>query len=251
MRERDAPAMPGRSAFALIELLVVAAIIASLAALSLSMIGRVRRQADQAKCAGNLRQLALATSLYLGDHGQEFFPGVTYEANGGKLWFFGYESRESSQRPEGERELDRTRGALHPYLRQAGGVEACPSFDYGSALRKPKFEGATYCYGYNIFLGNRRLSGLARPSEIVVFGDSAQVNTFQAPASARKPLLEEFYFIDSTSRSIHFRHNDRALFAFADGHVGAMTIHPGTLDTRLPEANVGRITPPRSMEHLQ
>jgi prepilin-type N-terminal cleavage/methylation domain-containing protein/prepilin-type processing-associated H-X9-DG protein len=54
-------------AFTLIELLVVVAVIAILAALLLSALSGTKLQAQQAKCIGNLKQLALAQHMYADD----------------------------------------------------------------------------------------------------------------------------------------------------------------------------------------
>jgi len=53
-----------RPGFTLIELLVVVAIIALLAAISLTAINQVRAMAKRTQCAGNLRQLGLALTTY-------------------------------------------------------------------------------------------------------------------------------------------------------------------------------------------
>src|SRR5262245_10651136 len=62
-----------KRAFSLIELLVVIAIVAILAGLLLPTLGRARESSQKRICAGNIRQLALALSLYASDH-QETFP---------------------------------------------------------------------------------------------------------------------------------------------------------------------------------
>src|SRR5262249_41378184 len=57
-----------RPAFTLMELLVVLAIIAVLAAIIFPVLAGVRAKGRQASCASNLRQLALANGMYAGDN---------------------------------------------------------------------------------------------------------------------------------------------------------------------------------------
>lgn len=57
-----------RLAFSLIELLTVIAVIGILAAIVFMAVGKVRSSAAAAKCASNLRQLGVATALYVSDN---------------------------------------------------------------------------------------------------------------------------------------------------------------------------------------
>ncbi len=64
-----------RRGFTLIELLVVIAVIAILAALLLPALASSKLQSQQTKCANNLKQLALAASMYQNDFGK----GIEYQ----------------------------------------------------------------------------------------------------------------------------------------------------------------------------
>ncbi len=57
-----------RHAFTLVELLVVIAIIAVLAALAVPLYQRIAESGRATACGGNLRQLGIALSAYLGDN---------------------------------------------------------------------------------------------------------------------------------------------------------------------------------------
>jgi prepilin-type N-terminal cleavage/methylation domain-containing protein/prepilin-type processing-associated H-X9-DG protein len=234
-----------RAAFTLIELLVVIAIIAILAALILLSLARSKNSAQRIKCVSNLRQLGIATQMYWDDNSGEAFR-YRETTNVGTLFWFGW----MSSGAEGMREFDAARGALFSYL-QGRGVEICPSLNYNAANFKFKAKGAAYGYGYNLHLSVPtdktaiNILKLARPAQITLFADAAQVNTFQAPASPSNPMLEEFYYVTNSAfeRTAHFRHSKRANVVFCDGHVDLEKPLTNSIDSRMSQEFVGRLRP--------
>src|SRR5262245_5657918 len=75
------PQSPHRSGFTLIELLVLIAILAVLASMLAPVMAQVRQKAYGYMCLSNLRQIGMATSLYLQDY-DEPFAGPNGERHG-------------------------------------------------------------------------------------------------------------------------------------------------------------------------
>ena len=66
----------GNRGFTLIELQVVIAIIAILAALLFPAFGTARAAADSTKCASNLRQIGMEVNAYINDNDYTFPGGL-------------------------------------------------------------------------------------------------------------------------------------------------------------------------------
>lgn len=237
-------------------------IVAVLAVFLVSAGWKVYEETSLAISATNIRQLSAGSVNYLAENRHVFWPYRT-ATNGGTAWWFGFESAQSAALPEGQRTFDPTLGPLANYIPAA--MRPDPSFKLGAAVFKPKYAFGYLGVGYNVLLGggwlgtSQRLSDLAlgNPGQVVVFSTSAQVNTFQKPASSKNPMIEEFYGFDDggapfyNPASIHFRHHGYAMVAFADGSAGFLPMDETTRDLRLPKANVGRFAPAGSTNYLR
>lgn len=244
--------MNARRAFTLIELLVVIAIIAILAATLLPVLAAGKLSAQRAACESNLRQLGLATEIYLGDNSGNFFPRCQPMTAAGQQWWFGW----LANGVEGRRAFDLSSGMLFRYL-NGSDVRLCPSPVWNSPQFKLKGTNVIFSYGCNAFLfagaGKAPVNAnkIFRPAETALYADAAEVNDFQSPASPAHPMFEEWYYLDLQTNYSNphnypngqFRHSQKANVTFADGHVALEKPVPGSFDKRLPNQFIGQLRP--------
>jgi len=237
--------MTGRRGFSLVELLVVIAILALLMSILLPSLAAARHLARRAVCQANLKAVNTAFLLYLQDSGQNYFPYVESSAEG-NLWYWGLETLGG---PEGSREIRKDRARLAPYFSHPDRMKVCPEIPWERSDFKPKFQLAGYGYAINrnmLAEGSKGLrhENVTHASDTAAWADSMQINTWQPPASASNPMLEEWYYLDNramTPASFHFRHVGACNVAYADGSV--RSLDPVWLDGRC-DGLVGRPEPP-------
>src|SRR6266702_403849 len=211
-------------AFTLLELILVIAIIAVLAALLLPVLGKSKTKAEGMTCASNLRQLSLAWVLYADDNGEllvnnhgvpETLARRQTWANNVEDWLDGRANTNT---------IYLTDSKLGPYANRSAKIYKCPTdrepAPNGERIRSMSMNAMV---GNPVKLTNRfnplylqffKTSEVTSPSGIFVFLDE-QADTLNDGFFVNK--LEDYAWGNVPGSY----HNGGCNFSFIDGHVEA------------------------------
>jgi hypothetical protein len=200
-------------------------------------LSRARSSARRTVCLANLRQMGIASTLYLDANSGYFWRYYTDQTDPtlplGRLWWFGFEPNGPGTTGTSNRPLDKSRSPLGPYTANLANLLQCPEFPYNDSSYFPKFDQHAASYGYNIqFLGpvagtTARRDGFdRRGSEVFVFADGVQFD-FGTTFNEGHYLL---YTANASTPSgyAHFRHPSAGKFfaqvLYIDGHTESQSV---------------------------
>ncbi len=217
--------------FTLVELIITIGVLTLLVSILLPSLSAARESARQTVCRSNLRQIAVTNTFYADDHDGVLVPGAAnFRAN---------LDRWHGRRDRINQPFDASKGPLRLYFDGERGIRDCPSFDAREiAAESGGFEQGNGGYGYNnAYLGvqlvmmgageyvvaddrgGARMHRIRRPSETVMFADTAFARDRLIEYSFAEPRFHPQYPGTRMDPSVHFRHGDQANVAGADGHV--------------------------------
>ena len=212
-----------KTRFTLIELLVVIAILAILAGLLLPALNQARAKARTISCAGNLKQLGTATTLYANDSA-DYVPPLFNATNWKEIW-----SANTAFYDAGGIRWDNTQMPNeYSYGYVARGLLCAESAQVQKSSRPYEFINAVY--GRNEHLPN--INGYVCIKLSQIKGSSHKLNMMDAtvhsiayglshyPTRYAQALAqggEDFW--NSSTRGTAYRHSGRTNANFYDGHV--------------------------------
>jgi prepilin-type N-terminal cleavage/methylation domain-containing protein len=184
--------------FTLIETLVVIAIIAVLAALLLPALNAVKENSKTVVCQNTMRQLLMSSQLYSQDH--DGYLVQAYNSSDSRNW---------------ESELAPYRNAekQSPWVSLYCPADTRPTRPFKGDAKAVwgSYQINTDVAGWLPLVNRNKVMSLSSLSSIILFMDAA--SRYENRVA---------YFWPPDTNSISFRHHNKAVFGYVDGHVNLL-----------------------------
>ncbi|RRJ97087.1 DUF1559 domain-containing protein [Opitutaceae bacterium TAV4] len=205
------------SAFTLIELLTVIAIIGILAGIMIPVVSSVRKTARNATCLSNLRQIGIALAMFASDNKDD----LPVANSGTTNWMYeitGYNGRGPNYLGVPNKDLKAIRyGQQTPLF--------CEESKRYCVTPSASLSATTYAYNFNGLMINpawtkpQKFNGSDHPAQLCVIGENRY-----------RPATDDWGFIlgafDGTLAMSADMHGNHSNVLYLDGHVGGIKTIP-------------------------
>ncbi len=209
-----------RSAFSLAELLTVISIIAMLTGLLLPVLSRARNQSRAVVCLSNLRQMAVAASVYAQNFGG-YYPIAYYQSDTAEGLTYDYSWDFTAISNHGI--ITAVIPGLLWQRQTVAEIQQCPAFRGSSNTPSDPYTGYNYNTSY-IGHGQReciqtpaRVGEVKRPGDCALFGDGQYATGANKYMRAPLPNPGDRTFSGREAGTQGYRHLGRTNVAWCDG----------------------------------
>jgi prepilin-type processing-associated H-X9-DG protein len=234
------PIIANRNAFTLVELIVLVAMIAILAAILFPVFAQARDKARTTTCISNLKQIGLGITQYIQDNDETICPFGYPTSSGARYWYGTYNS--------GTGVYDMSQGLLQPYMKNVK-IQDCPNAPpiTSATGNRPVAYGFNYDYLYfPTYSGDpsspdyAKLSGNPIPAALCAFDSPSETimmsgNGFIEPNTGsmarysliRPPSQSTYYdgvYGGTYGETVHGLHQGCANVLWCDGHASARRV---------------------------
>ncbi len=211
-----------KSAFTLIELVAVMAVISLLMAVLMPALGAARRQCKAVLCLSNLRQFTIAADMYVGSNDGYYPTAYMYEADHPVATSYAWDFTTIKDWNKNEQKV--VPGLLWQ-SRTIEKIHQCPSFRGSHNWLNDPYTG----YNYNTsYIGHGQAESIAtpakadqvaRPGDCAIFGDGGYASGANKFMRAPWPNPGDMNFSDRFAGTQDYRHLGATNVAYCDGSV--------------------------------
>ena len=212
--------------FTLIELLVVISVVALLMAILMQVLARARLQGKAAVCLSNLRQMAIASQMYVNNNDGYYPIAYMHELTDSMFISYAWDFTTIKN-------WDTLEQKVIPGLLWQGDtiekIQQCPSYKGSHNWFADPYTG----YNYNTsYIGHGQLESIItparavmvrKPSECALFGDGQWAGGANKFMRAPWPSEGDAAFFGRATGTQGYRHCGKTNVAYCDGHARAVS----------------------------